>query len=53
MDRKRAIEILANQGIEDLTGYVVHHDFREGIMQLIESNIHSEFTHYGGRYYFK
>ncbi len=29
-------------------GYVVHHDTINGILQLVDENIHQEFTHIGG-----
>lgn len=28
-------------------GYIVHHDIENGILQLVDENIHTEFTHIG------
>ncbi|MDE6662796.1 MAG: HNH endonuclease [Lachnospiraceae bacterium] len=28
--------------------YIIHHDIENGILQLIDENIHKEFTHIGG-----
>ena len=34
-------------------GYVVHHDVENGILQLVDENIHAEFTHIGGHSLYK
>ena len=34
-------------------GYMLHHDSKNGIMQLIRSDYHKEFTHVGGHSLFK
>ncbi|MCH5341002.1 MAG: DUF4157 domain-containing protein [Acetatifactor sp.] len=33
-------------------GYVAHHTFTNGIMQLVDANIHETFKHYGGFSFF-
>lgn len=48
LDRKLVIEALKKQGIKNIKGYVIHHTSDDGILQLIEENIHSDFSHYGG-----
>ena len=53
LDRELAIEILKKRGIKNIDGYVLHHTADDGVLQLIERNIHSDFPHYGGYYYFK
>ena len=33
--------------------YVLHHSaFENGIMELVRLDIHKQFTHYGGNYYY-
>ncbi|WP_074960248.1 HNH endonuclease [Ruminococcus albus] len=34
-------------------GYVVHHSIENGIIQLVDQAIHSEFSHYGGVYFYE
>ena len=34
-------------------GYIVHHDIENGILQLVDENIHAEFTHIGGHSIYK
>lgn len=34
-------------------GYIVHHDIENGILQLVDENIHTEFTHIGGHSIYK
>ena len=34
-------------------GYIVHHDIENGILQLVDENIHKEFTHIGGHSIYK
>ncbi|WP_155970625.1 HNH endonuclease [Streptococcus ruminantium] len=53
LDRRLAVEEFAKQGIDDLTGYAIHHDYKNGILQLVDIDIHSQFSHYGGFYYLK
>ena len=53
LDRKLAIQAFSEQGIDDLSGYVLHHDYKNGIIQLIDATVHAEFAHYGGYYYLK
>ena len=35
---------------ESPEGYIVHHDIENGILQLVDENIHTEFTHIGGEF---
>lgn len=34
-------------------GYIVHHDIENGILQLVDEKIHTEFTHIGGHGIYK
>lgn len=34
-------------------GYIVHHDIQNGILQLVDEDIHKQFTHIGGHSLFK
>ena len=52
LDKKAALEILSNEGYDEIPdGYVLHHDYENGKMQLVREDIHRTFTHYGGNYY--
>lgn len=53
MDRELAIKAFKNKGIIDLDNYAIHHDYKNGVFQLINENIHDEFKHYGGYYFYK
>ena len=49
LDKKAALEFLRSEGYDEIPdGYVLHHDYENGKMQLIEEEIHRIFTHYGG-----
>ena len=47
---EKMMEILEEDyGITEIPkGYIVHHDVENGILQLVDENIHAEFTHIGG-----
>lgn len=49
------LEILEEDyGITEIPeGYIVHHDIENGILQLVDENIHTEFTHIGGHSIYK
>ena len=53
-DRGRDIDkmlsiLQADYGIDKIPdGYTVHHDIVNGILQLVDESIHTEFTHIGG-----
>jgi len=49
-DIDKMMDILEeNYGITEIPeGYIVHHDIENGILQLVDENIHKEFTHIGG-----
>lgn len=49
-DIEKMMEILEEDyGITEIPkGYIVHHDVENGILQLVDENIHAEFTHIGG-----
>ncbi|MGN0496856.1 MAG: HNH endonuclease [Lachnospiraceae bacterium] len=49
-DIDKMMEILENDyGITEIPeGYVVHHDIGNGILQLVDENVHAQFTHIGG-----
>ena len=49
-DIKKMLEVLEEDyGITEIPdGYIVHHDIENGILQLVDENIHKEFTHIGG-----
>lgn len=34
-------------------GYILHHDIENGVIQLVEKEIHEEFTHKGGHSIYK
>ena len=54
LDKKAALEFFRSEGYDEIPdGYVLHHDYENGKMQLIEEEIHRIFTHYGGNYYNK
>ena len=54
LDKKAALEFLRSEGYDEIPdGYVLHHDYENGKMQLIEEEIHRIFTHFGGNYYNK
>ncbi|MCR5228151.1 MAG: DUF6531 domain-containing protein [Eubacterium sp.] len=51
-DKKAAIEYIKDFGYDDIPdGYVLHHDYENGKLQLVEEEVHKTFTHYGGNYY--
>ena len=52
LDKKLAIEILEKRGIFNYEGYIIHHGNSDGILYLIKENVHKEFSHCGGYYYF-
>ena len=54
-DIDKMLEILeADYGITEIPdGYVVHHDIENGILQLVDENIHAVFTHIGGHSLYK
>lgn len=54
-DIDKMLEILeADYGITEIPdGYVVHHDIENGILQLVDENIHKMFTHIGGHSLYK
>lgn len=49
-DRQKAIQILkADYAMKSVpSGYVLHHDSVNGVIQLVQKDIHSMFTHRGG-----
>ena len=49
-DKILALQVLEEDyGITEVPeGYVLHHDAENGIIQLVRSDIHEEFTHIGG-----
>lgn len=49
-DIDKMMKVLENDyGITEIPdGYIVHHDIEKGILQLVDENIHKEFTHIGG-----
>lgn len=48
-DRKAVLDYIRRYGYDDMPeGYIVHHDYKNGRIQLVKDNIHMEFTHYGG-----
>lgn len=53
LDRKVVRQILIDRGIKNLDKYVIHHDYKNGVFQLIDRDIHKEFSHYGGYYFYK
>lgn len=55
IDMKNAIKHLDNTyGIDEIPkGYILHHDIDNGVFQLVRSDVHSGFSHYGGHYYNK
>lgn len=53
IDKKLAIEILEKRGINEIDGYIFHHDYKNGVFQLIDEKIHIQFSHYGGYYFYK
>ena len=53
LDRELAIKEFEKRNIYNIDGYVIHHTADDGVLQLIKENIHSDFPHYGGYYYFK
>jgi len=54
-DKKIYCELLRSEyGLTDIPeGYVLHHDSKNGIMQLVKTEYHKEFTHAGGHSKFK
>ena len=54
-DIDKMLEILEEDyGITEIPeGYIVHHDIENGILQLVDENIHTEFTHIGGHSIYK
>ena len=54
-DKKLYLEKLEEQyGLTEIPeGYALHHDSKNGNMQLIKTNWHKEFTHAGGHSLFK
>ncbi len=55
LDKKKYLEKLREQyGLSDCPdGYDLHHDSKNGNMQLVQSDWHKEFTHAGGHSIFK
>jgi len=49
------LEILEDEyGLSEIPdGYVVHHHTENGILQLVEEEIHTMFTHIGGHSLYK
>ena len=49
-DVEKMLPILqADYGIDEIPdGYTVHHDIVNGILQLVDESVHTEFTHIGG-----
>ena len=49
-DRKKAMHVLMEKyNIEKVPdGYILHHDVTNGLIQLVQKDIHSMFTHRGG-----
>lgn len=49
-DINKMLDILEeNYGITEIPeGYIVHHDIENGILLLVDENIHKKFTHIGG-----
>ncbi|MGO5069703.1 HNH endonuclease [Roseburia faecis] len=54
-DKKIYLEKLEEQyGLTEIPdGYALHHDFKNGNMQLVKTDWHKEFTHAGGHSLFK
>ena len=53
IDKMMAI-LEEDYGITEIPdGYIVHHDIENGILQLVDENIHKEFTHIGGHSIYK
>lgn len=54
-DMDKMLEILeSDYGITEIPeGYIVHHDTENGILQLVDEDIHTEFTHIGGHSIYK
>jgi len=54
-DKKIYCELLKTEyGLTKIPeGYVLHHDSKDGIMQLVKTEYHEEFTHAGGHSKFK
>ena len=53
LDKQLAIKEFAKRGIDIPKGYEIHHTCENGVLQLIKKEIHNDFAHYGGHYYFK
>lgn len=54
-DIDKMLDILEEDyGITEIPeGYIVHHDIENGIVQLVDENIHKKFTHIGGHSIYK
>ena len=54
-DLAKMLEILEDEyGLSEIPdGYVVHHHTENGILQLVEEEIHTMFTHIGGHSLYK
>ena len=49
LDAKLVKNMLYDLGLDDvLEGYVLHHSFENGVIQLVDESIHSQFSHIGG-----
>lgn len=45
------LKYIKKYGYDDIPeGYIVHHDYQNGKVQLVKEQIHIQFTHYGGVY---
>ena len=54
LDKQAALDFLRSEGYDEVPdGYILHHDCKNGKIQLIREDIHQTFTHYGGNYYNK
>ena len=50
-DRSAVLEYIKKYGYDDIPeGYIVHHDYQNGKIQLVKEEVHVQFTHYGGVY---
>ena len=54
LDKSLALEKLSARGIDEIPeGYILHHSSENGVLQLLKEDIHTDFNHYGGNYYYK
>ena len=52
IDNKKVLNYLIdNKYTEVPDGYVIHHHYENGIIQIVREDIHTKFTHYGGYYF--